>query len=279
MYSHSKVNCYKQCPKLFEYKYIRRLAPIEESPALAIGKGFHKCIELNDVDLALEWMDEQTDFLNESAETDKIIAASMGEAFLKKYPDHNKGNIRHEVYITHTLPNGEVVQLYLDGLLELDEGYIIREYKTSSRVDDTYLAKLSFNDQISRYWSIIEKELKKPILYVDYYVAKKPLLRQKKDESITQYRERLVERLMEDDNIINITLNRTREELDEAYNDLIYDIDVIKNATRYTKNLSACSAYGTCPYMQLCMGSENALAGFIEKEEIKDGVTREQEGA
>ena len=84
---------------------------------------------------------------------------------------------------------------------------------------------------------------------------------------------------MEDDNIINVTLNRTREELDEAYNDLIYDIDVIKNATRYTKNLSACSAYGTCPYMQLCMGSENALAGFVEKEEIKDGVTREQEGA
>ena len=278
MYSHSRINCFKQCPKMYEYKYIRRLNPIEESSSLFIGSGFHKCIELNDVNAALKWMDEESEkninTISDSVETDKIIAAAMGEAFLKKYPDHNKGNVKHEVHFVHKLPNGEEFQLYLDGLVETDEGYYIREYKTSSRVDETYIDKLKFNDQISRYWCIIEKELDKPILGVDYYVAKKPLLRQKKTESLEQYRERLVERLMEDDNIINIKLTRTREEIDEAYQDLIYDIDVINKATRYTKVLSSCTAYGRCPYMDLCMGNEDALVNFIEKEEDNNDITR-----
>src|SRR5699024_328444 len=139
-----------------------------------------------------------------------------------------------------------------------------------SRVDDTYLAKLDFNDQISRYWSIMEKILDKPILYVEYYIAKKPLLRQKKDESIIQYRNRLVERLLEEDNIIYKKIDRTREQLDEAYEDFIYDINTIKNTTRYTKNLSVCSTFGTCPYIQLCMGNKEALMSFKKREESEN---------
>lgn len=270
MYSHSKINCFKQCPKMFEYKYVMGLTPIEENNAFAIGKGFHKCIELNSVDKALEWMDENDSFMSEQSETDKVIAAAMGEAFLKKYPNHNEGNIEHEAYRIYDLPNGETVQLYLDALVNTPDGYIIREYKTSSRVDDTYLAKLDFNDQISRYWSIMEKILDKPILYVEYYIAKKPLLRQKKDESIIQYRNRLVERLLEEDNIIYKKIDRTKEQLDEAYEDFIYDIDTIKNTTRYTKNLSACSTFGTCPYIQLCMGNKEALVSFKKREESEN---------
>ena len=275
MYSHSKINCYKQCPKMFEYKYINHLYPIDESDALKIGSGFHKCIELNDVDKALDWMDEQTNFLNEKDETNKIIASAMGEAFLRKYPNHNDGKVSHEVHYTYELPNGETFQMYVDSILELEDGYVLREYKTSSRVDDTYMAKLEFNDQISRYWTILNKILPKPVLKVEYYVAKKPLLRQKKDESLIQYRERLVERLMEDDNIINIDIFRTEEQLQEAYEDLIYDVDSISKSTRYTKNLSACTCYGICPYIQLCMGNIEAMASFDERRE--EYVTEERE--
>lgn len=276
MFSHSKINCYKQCPKMYEYKYIQGLFDLAHSDALAIGSGFHKCIELNDVNKALEWMDEQTDTFSEQDETNKVIASAMGEAFLKKYPTHNQCKVEHEKYFTHKLPNGETMQLYLDALVETNEGYIIREYKTSSRVDDTYLAKLDFNDQISRYWAIVEKELDKPILKVEYYVAKKPLLRQKQNETVIQYRNRLIERLLEDDNIIEIDIVRTPEQLEEAYLDLIYDVETVKNASRYTKNLTACTCYGTCPYIQLCMGNKEALASFEERRNEND-ITEERE--
>ena len=138
-----------------------------------------------------------------------------------------------------------------------------------------YVYKLDFNDQISRYYYMAKKEGLK-IHGIKYYVVKKPLLRQKKNESVEQYRERLVERIMEEDSIFYTEIHRTPEQISECIEDTKYDIEVIKNTTRFTKNLCACSMYGTrCPYMDLCRGIKDAELLFDRKED--EDVTGEQE--
>lgn len=277
MFSHSRINCFKECPKKYEYKYIDNLEPIDDNKALNIGKAFHRGIELNSVDELAKELDEDEYFSDEKNETNKIIALAMVESFLKKFPNHNEGNIQHEVHIeTNICGNEKDFQIYADAIKEVEEGLILREYKTTSKIDDLYLDKLEFNDQISRYCYVIEKEYKKPVIAIEYYIAKKPLLRQKQNETIEQYRNRLVERLMEDNNIVSITLQRTKEDIEEAYEDLKYDINNIKNTSRFTRNLSNCSVYGGCPYMNLCCKRKDSMLLYKQRKEDDNNETTKE---
>ena len=118
----------------------------------------------------------------------------------------------------------------------------------------------------------------KPILGIKYRVLRKPMIRQKKDETVDQFRKRLVEKFTEesDDYLFEFILTRTNEELDECLEDIKSDINQIETATRYTKTLSSCSMYGRCPYMELCMKQENAQLLYIErKEKEEQNVTEE----
>ena len=270
-FSHSRINCFKTCPKMFEYKYIKHLFPIDgDSTSLIMGKAFHRGIELGNVNELEKELDNNTDFLNEGDETNKVIVLAMVEAFFNKFPHHNEGNVRHEVEIRTEFGGNDFI-MYADALVDEGDGFILREYKTASRIDDTYVDKLKFNDQITRYCIAIERVLKKPVKKIEYYVAKKPLLRQKQNETLEQFRERLVEKITDDEESIQyFELTRSQNEKDEELEDLIYDINMINNTKRYTKNLSACSCYGKCPYINLCMREKDAELLYEIKEDEKD---------
>lgn len=267
-FSHSRINCYKTCPKMFEYKYIKHLFPIDgDSTSLILGKAFHRGIELGDVNELEKELDNNNDFLDEGAETNKVIVLAMVEAFFNKFPLHNEGDVKHEVEIKTPFGGNEFI-MYADALVEEPDGFILREYKTASRIDDIYVNKLEFNDQISRYCLAIQQQFGKKVKKIEYYVAKKPLLRQKNGETLEQFRERLVEKITEDEESIQyFELTRTKEQLDEEFEDLVYDIETINNTKRYTKNLSACSCYGKCPYLNLCMKEKDAELLYEVKEE------------
>lgn len=272
-FSHSRINCFKQCPKMFDYKYNQHLFRIDgDSTALILGKAFHRGIELGNVEELEKELDDNNDFLDENAETNKVIVLAMVEAFFNKFPHHNEGNVKHEVEIKTDFDDNEFI-MYADAIVEEPDGLILREYKTASRIDATYIDKLEFNDQISRYCLAIEQELGKKVKKIEYYVAKKPLLRQKNGETLEQFRERLVEKITEDEESIQyFELHRTKEQLEEEKEDLIYDMNVINNTKRYTKNLSACSCYGNCPYLNLCMKEKDAELLY----EVKEGDERNE---
>ena len=268
LFSHSRINTYKTCPKMFDYKYNKHLYKIDgDSNSLIMGKAFHRGIELGDIGKLEQELDSNEDFMSDENETNKVIVLAMVEAFFNKFPNHNEGDIKHEVEIKTNFGGHDFI-MYADAIVEEPDGYILREYKTASRIDSTYIDKLKFNDQISRYCLAIEQELGKPVKRIEYYVAKKPLLRLKQNETLEQFRNRLVEKITEDEESIQyFELSRTREQLDEELTDLIYDMDTITKTTHYTKNLSACSCYGTCPYLELCMKEKDAELLYEVKEE------------
>lgn len=268
MYSHSRINCFKQCPMLFKYKYIDKLVPLgADTKPLSMGKAFHVGIEKCSSDAALEYMEQDEYFMSQESENDKVIVLAMVDAFLKKFPEAKTWE--HEKYLTGKMIKDNDFQLYIDGLEKHDDGYYIIELKTASKVDETYINKLDFNDQISRYYYMAEQNGYK-ILGVKYYVVKKPLLRQKQNETVEQFRQRLVDRIMEDDSIFYTEITRTPEQIEDCIKDTIYDMQIIENTTRFTKNLTACSCYGNCPYIDLCRGLKDAILLFDRKEDDDD---------
>lgn len=274
MYSHSRINCFKQCPMLFKYKYIDKLVPLgADTKPLSMGKAFHVGIENCSSQAALDYMNNDEYFMSQENENDKVIVLAMVDAFLKRFPEAKTWE--HEKYMTGKMIEDNDFQLYIDGLEKHGDGYYIIELKTASRVDQTYIDKLDFNDQISRYYYMAEQNGYK-ILGVKYYVVKKPLLRQKQSESIEQFRQRLVDKIMEEDSIYYTLIERTPEQIDDCIKDTIYDMQTIENTTRFTKNLTACSCYGTCPYIDLCRGVKDAILLFDRKDD-EEYVTSEQE--
>ena len=277
MFSHSSINTFKQCPMLFKYKYIDKLIPLaDDNKNLSIGKAFHYGIEKQSSEEALKMMDSDEFFMTEENETNKVIVMAMVDAFLEKYPE-SKTWI-HEQTMTYKLLDESTEDdfvLIIDGLEEHEDGYYIIELKTASTINDSYVKKLDFIDQPNRYYYVAERVLGKPILGIKYYVVKKPMLRQKKDETVEQFRARLVERIKEDDSTMKFELFRTKEQIEDCIEDTKYDMRMINATTRYTKNLCNCSLYGTCPYIDLCRGVDNADLLFTRKDDVN--VTREQE--
>jgi hypothetical protein len=197
----------------------------------------------------------------------------MVEAYFNRF-GYNE-IVRNELHFE--LPLGDYkLQGYIDGIIEEEDGYWLLEIKTASTVNKDYIDKLLFNDQISRYMYAIKNNyvedfnLDKPLLGIKYRIIKKPLIRQKQNESIMEFRKRLVEKLQEDDYIIEQVLTRTDEEIIDCMEDTLQDIITIENTKKFTKTLSACSTYGRCPYMELCCKEENAELLYSVKEERRD---------
>lgn len=275
-FSHSKINTFKMCPKQYEYRYIQKLYPLEDSNSLIFGKLFHKAIDLKSPQKFLDYVDTLNLPSDDRTENNITLVLAMLDAYIAKFGYEQ--NIQYEVELNTNIEGEEFIG-FIDAIEETEDGYWLHEYKTASIIDKDYIDKLSFNDQTNRYLYIVkfcQNALKnfvlkpnKPILGIKYRILKKPLIRQKKGESIMEFRNRLVEKMMEEESIVEVILTRTDEELQETYLDMCSEINMIKNVTRFTKTLSACSTYGRCQYMELCSNIEGALN--LYKQSTKEG--------
>lgn len=275
IYSHSKITTFKLCPKQYEYKYINNLRPLEDSNKnLFLGSLLHKGVELKSVDKLLEYIDETNVTPTEESETLITLALALTEAYFNKFGYDEK--VLNEQHFQFNVFGDSYLEGYIDGLIEDDNGYWLLEVKTASIIDKTYLDKLNFNEQINKYMYALKHnhldsfKLDKPLLGIKYRILKKPLIRQKQTESIMEFRHRLVEKLQEPEYIIEKILYRTDEEIEDVLEDTKQEILNIENTERFTKTLTACSTFGRCPYMELCLGEPDADLLYILKEERRD---------
>lgn len=277
MFSHSRISCFKQCPKLYEFKYLKHLFPIKGNDNFYLGGLVHKGIELGSSYQLNKYIEETNRPFTEKEETGNVLALGMVEAYFNKFG--NSELIKHEVHFEVDL-NGRKLQGYIDGIIDTPEGYWLMELKTASQINKEYMDKLEFNDQISTYYYVILNNLiqdfvlDKPLLGIKYRIIKKPAIRQKINETVDEFRNRLIEKLSEEDYITETILNRTDEEIEEHVLDIIHDIDTIEKTERFTKSLCSCTTYGRCPYMSICCKEPDyeSLYETIETVESEDVV-------
>lgn len=275
VYSHSRINCFKQCPQMYKYKYINHIFPITNKNSFYLGGLVHKGIELGSAYQLDRELDNVDIPFTEKQETSNVLALGMVEAYFNKFG--NDEQILHEIHFEIEV-EGKKIQGYIDGIIDTPEGYWLMELKTAAQINKEYIDKLSFNDQINTYYYVILNNLiegftlDKPLLGIKYRIIKKPQIRQKQTETVDQYRERLIEKLKEEGYITEYILSRTDEEVEEHMKDFISDINTIENTKRFTKSLSSCTAYGRCQYMDICCKTPNfeALYETIETDEERD---------
>lgn len=218
--SHSKLATILNCPMTYYLTYKVGISLKIEKPALSLGSAVHWGIEHNTYDLS-KYYNQEGSFKQQNNYTDEqLLAESMIKAYLKNKDklfsellfdsDLNK-NINlleetHEIYLTgqlksfiHEIPH-EFVGI-IDLLLLTEKGFIVVDYKTSSKIPnwDDYL------DQIYRYIFLLKSCFPNvPIYKIAIINLRKTNIRRKQKENDISFRKRIeLEYSLNDENYIS----------------------------------------------------------------------------
>ena len=211
--SHSKLNCILNNPAEYYLIYKEQIKPKEEKPALSIGSAVHWGIEHNTCDLT-EYYEE----INSKRASVFNEGQSLAEAMVYGYLNHKEEIFKdilydknekkeiqlideeHEVTLEANL-NGDTFLGIIDLLLITDKGFIIIDYKTSSRIPDwdNYL------EQVYRYVYLLEQNFPDiPVYKIGIINIRKTMIRKKKNENEIDFKRRMeMEYEINDESYIN----------------------------------------------------------------------------
>lgn len=234
-YSYSRVDCFKSCPRKYQYRYIDKLKTLPDQKAdnaLYLGSGLHKGIETT-VEEGVACY--QTNYY---VLTDEIVNWSLQlEFWIPKVKDLLPENGLHEVKIS--TPD------YI-GFIDYVSGDTLYDFKFSNNVDN-YLK----SDQLSIYKYYYELRYPtKRINHLKYVFIPKCNIRQKKTETVHQFRARLNDEMKKlEIRVIEVPYD------EESITRFLDERKRIETATEYPKRPNQwCERF--CEYYELCNEGE-----------------------
>jgi putative RecB family exonuclease len=194
VYSHSRLSCFEDCPKRFQYRYVMKLPSESESIEAFVGKRVHEVLErlYRFVSRGLVPSVEKVLFRfralwDESFDPERIRIVRQGEPlsqyletgercvrnfYYKHYPFDADETLGLEERITFQDPeHGFRVQGFIDRLVRTKDGSIeIHDFKTSRRIPSQ--KRLDADRQLALYQLAIRKRHPDtPIRLVWHYLA------------------------------------------------------------------------------------------------------------
>lgn len=287
-HSHSSLQTYMTCPKLYLHTYLRRMRLRKRPTYYILGEAVHKFIEFyyksKDVKLSMKQIDNVYAAVDESMlspeelhklSVDKQIARGIAEAYPKFYAhdfDQYKTFLTEQSFkFVLDASYKDNYKGFIDVLAQDHAGdWWIIETKTASQLDADYFERVKIDSQVMGYMYGAKSILGIFPRGVVYNAIKKPAIRLKAGESFKQFEQRVY---LEYTKYAKEKGYFTREEL------LIGDIQLkrwLSNTTaianmvstkirmrtkHWPMNTGACLAkWGSCPMLQACVtGNYNEL--------------------
>ena len=252
----SRLKTFKACRRAYYFKYMENLEPIQKAEALETGGSYHKLLE----ELNTTGQLPECDFSKEYA---------MAKAY-EKYIYPRFKVVEAEKYLEYDLGDGDNMIGYADGIA--DDGHIVEHKSTSSEITEQYEYNLLWDEQILAY--MLMTEMRK----VWYTVCRKPSIRQKQNETESQFYQRMLDWYDEDteSKIRLLEIERTDEEVEQFRKELIETLEELHNSKSMYRNCLHCFRWGRqCEYAPICLSyePEQEYAGFTKVERSTYGVS------
>lgn len=284
--SHSLIKEWRTCRRKFFFHYMARLDAKRISIPFLVGSSFHSGVEafydgrppedfVPEIIKAMREKVSKAVFLTPEDEQKLMMQESIVTGMLRGYA-HTYASDLKRWKIAHTehefqIPIIENRMSYvgqIDLVIRQKDGRLwIVEHKTAGRIDRNYVERLALDTQVTGYAIGARHSMNEPIAGIIYNVAKKPQIRQRKDESPEQFATRVEndylarpefyfyrEELLRD---VSATVEY-KKEVAEIAADLEQVITRTKNEgaqralPQYYRNTDACTAKGPCPYLPIC---------------------------
>lgn len=280
--SASQVSTLLACPQKYDYSYGQRLEPVAIRPALSLGKAFQRAIELNDPEAGAKAIDEEREVRDQEdadqAAKDASIVKAAARLYLSRYPvtENSQKEYGYRVRLRNpwTGSYSRTFDLlgYADELAEEDGGdLVLIENKFVGQISEVSIRRLPLDRQISLAAYGIWRATGRQVSKVRYRFTRKPSIRQKKGESVGEFCMR-VERdynerpdFYSEEQVIyrdQASLWRTEAELWEWAE----QVRASRKRALFTRNTSACTDFGGCEFLPLCLGDPDAHALYQEKQ-------------
>ena len=302
VFSHSKISTLLKCPMSYNLSYNHKIFPKFEKDALSLGSAVHYAIENNITDLT-EYYEQNSKFKNKLKINDeRILAEAMVSGYFKHKEklfndilyDEETGEILecleeiHEIELEGILKSKVGKSLdygeynYFLGIIDLllltEKGFIVIDYKTSSRVPEWN----KYLDQLYRYIFLLKSVFPDiPVYKIAIINLRKSSIKRKTSENDSSFRRRLdIDYQLNDEKHIDShvfkreTINE--DKLNEYINNLATMCDagltLINNETYYT-NYSALDDYGGSDFKELILGNESVYTLYNVRDKCYNEIT------
>lgn len=263
-FSNSKIQCYKNCRRLYELKYIHKMKFLGLTATLEKGKAYHSKIE----DILLQRIEDYTEI------DPKVIG--MARAFKKYIFPKLPKVVETEKEFNLTIISddndyGELHEHVFTGFFDaITENGIVVEHKTTSEeINGVYLERLENDEQVKSYMLASGKN---EILYT---VIRKPTIRLCKNETEVAFAKRCEDwyDTDTDNKMVLHVIRHTQAEIDVFKEELANLMLEIENQKLFFKTPSYCTKYNRiCDYYPICNNynpSENYVM-FCKKDEDEE---------
>ena len=276
----SEVTTFSRCERRHDLRYNRRLVPFEEHPALTMGSAFHAGVESQSIEAALVVMrgkDPIWSIWEGAAQRirESVVIAMVGGALSRwtEWPEEQE--VQFELPLRHPVTGNASKKHRFSGVFDgvwrrshpdYPNEVVLGEWKTASVVNKDYMQRLEIDFQISTYLWAAQTLYGEPVRKAVYRVVKKPTIRQRKEESVEEYAERVRLDYLDrpDHYFFEVLVERTDEQIEEwkhqAWATHKRILQVKSGSLQSIKNTQSCISRGRCPYFDLCVGAIDETA-------------------
>jgi len=235
-YSYSRVSTFKQCRRRFKFQYIDKLKTVPDQAAdnaLIVGNSLHHGIETDELTMLTHYYGQFYIITD-----DQINEALKLEILLEKVKEVLADvNILHHEYLIDAPVFKGIVDLIIDN----GDGTVdVLDFKYSNNID-RYLE----SPQLHIYkWFLEQAGFK--VKRLGFVFIPKTQIKQRKDESLTQFRRRLQSAVR------NSEIQLCEVKYDESkVQEFFEDIKNIEAALQYPKNVTKLCDW--CDYQKFCL--------------------------
>lgn len=263
----SKLQTYMRCPRKFWWRYVKGWRPEGISKHLVFGSAWHeamRCLLLRGYSPEAQeeayqrFLVEYRKEFNEATDMDdkKKNPGAVRNA-LKTYCEKYKGDDEEVIHteVSGSVPVlGAVMHFKLDAVLKDEDGYLIREHKTGSRLDKRWLNQWALKMQVLLYMHAA----------CCYYGIENlrcvqingTIFRSKDQEHVRVDVKRNIP-------MLEAWLQETRQWLDRLDRDwALHDQEMFDGChvmQSFPRNGEACYDFGGCPYHDFCAAWANPM--------------------
>ena len=253
-FSHSRVECFKQCPYKYKLRYIDKIKTLDDydpQDPLKIGTAIHECIQ-QDIKKAIKNYYMQYPIINDLHVNEALKMFYMGNKARNLLPLENA---KYEVKLECDKFIG-----YIDMLVPNEDGtFDIYDFKYSNNID-----KYMDSNQLHLYKYYSEKLLNIKIKKLYFVFIEKTMIRQKKTEDLREFRLRLKSTLEN----MNVQIKEVLYDSNKVIEFINDEIDLIE-CNDYIKNTSKLCDW--CEYKEFCENKEdiNMILPSTKRVEVK----------
>lgn len=153
-----------------------------------------------------------------------------------------------------------------DGGFRSRGGLYLFETKTKGRIDNEFIIDtLGFDLQVGIYSDSLEYDYQEVPAGCLYNVARRPQLKRKYNESLTDFRERIRAHIASDPEhyYLRFPVTFSEDERSRWKNEFAHIVDELESWNegqyRYRNQASCQTIYGSCPFLRLCSSGDTSL--------------------